>query len=359
MSYFGWKPYVSVAERRAQAEKKMKAMAKKGHPVSPIRIEGRTIARTFWGKAWCENLESYSDYENRLPRGRTYVRNGSVVDLQIQPGKIEAHVSGSEMYRVTIAIKPLPKEKWKALCQDCAGAIDSLVELLQGRFSKGVMERVCQHGKGLFPAPSEISLSCSCPDWATMCKHVAAVLYGVGARLDEKPELLFVLRGVDEKELLSRSASQLGTANIDAADKDKVLAGDDLADLFGLEMAEAEPQKKPALAKAAPAKKTTTGKAGRPPKTGAAPKTSAASKASAAKKATPAVEKKAPATKKGRTTTAKAPEVPAPSVTSPESPKPKRGRPRKEAAQTAQPTKTANVKAASKKTTAQKKSGMI
>ncbi len=349
MSYFGWKPYVSVAERRAKAEKKMKAMAKKGHPVSPIRIEGRTIARTFWGKAWCENLESYSDYENRLPRGRTYVRNGSVVDLQIQPGKIEAHVSGSEMYRVTIAIKPLPKEKWKALCQDCAGAIDSLVELLQGRFSKGVMERVCQHGKGLFPAPSEISLSCSCPDWATMCKHVAAVLYGVGARLDEKPELLFVLRGVDEKELLSRSASQLGADSLDAADKDKVISGDDLADLFGLEMAETEPQKKPALAKAALAKKTATGKAGRPPKT------SAASKASAAKKATPAVEKKAPTTKKGRTTAAKAPEA----LASSEPPKPKRGRPRKEAAQTAQPTKTANVKAASKKTTAQKKSGMI
>lgn len=355
MSYFGWKPYVPVAERRAQAEKKMKAMAKKGHTVSPIRIEGRTIARTFWGKAWCENLESYSDYENRLPRGRTYVRNGSVVDLQIQPGKIEAHVSGSEMYRVTIAIKPLPKGKWKALCQDCAGAIDSLVELLQGRFSKGVMERVCQHGKGLFPAPAEISLDCSCPDWATMCKHVAAVLYGVGARLDEKPELLFVLRGVDEKELLSRSASQLGADSLDAADKNKVLAGDDLADLFGLEMAETEPQKKPTKtkavqAKAAPAKKAATGKPGRPPKA------STASKVSAAKKASPAVEKKAPATQKGRTPASKTPKAPAPSVASPESPKPKRGRPRKEAAQTA---KTSSAKAVSKKTTKPVKSGMI
>ena len=168
-------------------------------------IEGRTIARTFWGKAWCDNLERYSDYANRLPRGRTYVRNGSVVDLQIAPGEVNATVSGSELYKVAVKVSAVPKARWNSICTDCAGAIDSLVELLQGRFSKGVMERICQQKTGLFPAPDEIEFSCSCPDWASMCKHVAAVLYGIGARLDEQPELLFKLRKVDEKDLIAKA----------------------------------------------------------------------------------------------------------------------------------------------------------
>ncbi|WP_005036008.1 SWIM zinc finger family protein [Holophaga foetida] len=242
MSY-GYPPYVPVAERRAKAQRQMERLAKKGQVISPVRIEGRSIASTFWGKAWCENLERYSDYSNRLPRGRTYVRNGSVVDLQILRGKIEARVSGSSIYRVAITIDPLPQARWQKLCEDCSGAIDSLVELLQGRFSKGVMERVCEEGKGLFPSPAEIELSCSCPDWADMCKHVAATLYGVGARLDEKPELLFLLRGVDPAELLAHAASDMPLGA--PAPSDLVLEGDDLAELFGLEMAEAVPSAKP------------------------------------------------------------------------------------------------------------------
>ena len=176
-----------------KASREMDKLKKKGHPVSPVVIEGRTIVKTFWGKAWCENLERYSDFENRLPRGRTYVRNGSVIDLQIAPGEIKALVSGSEIYKVTVKVAPVAKARWKSICKDCAGAIDSLVELLQGRFSKGVMERVCRQKTGLFPSPDEIQLSCSCPDWADMCKHVAAVLYGIGARLDQQPDLLFRL----------------------------------------------------------------------------------------------------------------------------------------------------------------------
>ena len=174
-----------------------------------MTIEGRTIAKTFWGKSWCANLERYSDFENRLPRGRTYVRNGSVLDLQIAKGEVAAMVAGSELYKVKIAIAPVKQARWKAICRDCAGAINSLVELLQGRLAKGVMDRVCREGDGLFPSPREIKLSCSCPDWADMCKHVAAVLYGVGARLDEKPQLLFVLRGVDENELLAIAGQDL------------------------------------------------------------------------------------------------------------------------------------------------------
>ena len=234
----GWAPYVPVAERRKNAEREIAKLRKKGHSVAPVTIEGRTIARTFWGKAWCENLESYRDYENRLPRGRTYVRNGSVLDLQISALKIKAMVSGSSTYKVTVTIKALPPTLWRSICKDCAGGIDSLVELLQGRLSKGVMERICRQDRGLFPKPSQIRFSCTCPDGAYMCKHVAAVLYGVGARLDEKPELLFELRAVDENDLVANLDEVLPFSNR-PVDGGKVLETEDVSALFGLDMEEA------------------------------------------------------------------------------------------------------------------------
>ncbi len=237
MDFYGWKPYVSAAERRSKAMREIEKRRKKGHSISPVTIDGRAIVKTFWGKSWCENLERYSDYANRLPRGRTYVRNGSVVDLQIKPGSIQALVSGSELYEITLKIAPVGKQRWKSICEDCAGAIDSLVELLQGRFSKGVMERICRQSQGLFPSPAEIKLSCSCPDWAGMCKHVAAVLYGVGARFDDQPELLFRLREVDEKDLIVKASKALPLAK-QAPAAGKVLGDEDLSDIFGLDMAQ-------------------------------------------------------------------------------------------------------------------------
>src|SRR3954447_11492981 len=237
MGYYGWRPYVPVAEKRRQAERKLATLKKQHRSVTPVTIEGRTIAKSFWGKSWCINLERYSDYENRLARGRTYLRSGLVVDLQIRKGEVAAMVAGSSLYKVKIAITPVTAVRWKAICRDCAGTIDSLVELLQGRLSKGVMDRVCRTGDGLFPSPEEITLSCSCPDWAEMCKHVAAVLYGVGARLDERPELLFVLRNVNEHELLASAGQDLSLAQA-APSPAKVLEDSDLAALFGLEMAE-------------------------------------------------------------------------------------------------------------------------
>jgi hypothetical protein len=161
--YFAWRPYVSVAEKRRQADREEAKLKKRGQSIVPVKIEGRAIAKSFWGQAWCTNLERYSDYENRLPRGRSYVRNGSVVDLQIAKGEVTAMVAGSDLYRINIAISPVKASRWKAICRDCAGTIDSLVELLQGRLAKGVMDRVCREGDGLFPSPREIKLSCSCP----------------------------------------------------------------------------------------------------------------------------------------------------------------------------------------------------
>jgi len=237
MSWYEFRPYVPVAERRRQAQQKLKKLRKNGQSVAPVTIDGRVIAKSFWGKSWCDNLECYSDYANRLPRGRTYVRNGSVVDLQIAKGEVHAFVAGSALYKIKIGIAPVKARRWKSICRDCAGSIDSLVELLQGRFAKAVMDRVCRQGDGLFPSPDEIELSCTCPDWADMCKHVAAALYGVGARLDEKPQLLFVLRGVDENELLAGAGDDISLTKAMTATAN-VLDDSEVAALFGLEMAE-------------------------------------------------------------------------------------------------------------------------
>lgn len=235
MSWWSYRPYVSVAERRAKAMRKMEKLAKKGQKLSPVKIVGRKIATTFWGRAWCDNLESYSDFSNRLPRGRTYVRNGSVLDLQIEAGKVSSMVCGSELYRITIKIKPLNASAWKAIRTKCGQQIGSLVELLQGKLSKDVMAIVTEHRSGLFPAPREIEMSCSCPDWAGMCKHLAATLYGVGNRLDGQPELLFTLRQVDQMELIAQAGRPIITP---APSKRKSIAAADLADVFGIEFEE-------------------------------------------------------------------------------------------------------------------------
>jgi uncharacterized Zn finger protein len=227
----------------------MERLRKKGTDIQPVRLTGRKIASTFWGEAWCTHLESFSDYENRLPRGRTYVRNGSVCHLAIWKGRIEAKVSGSELYDIEIEIKTLPPAKWKRLKACCAGQVGSLLELLQGKLSDRVMTIVTDRDNGLFPSPKEIRLSCSCPDWATMCKHVAAVLYGVGARLDKQPELLFVLRGVDHQELISKDAAK-AVISKGPRTKGRTLDEASLRDVFGIDLAQSEP-----VAAAKPARK--------------------------------------------------------------------------------------------------------
>jgi uncharacterized Zn finger protein len=269
MSRYGmdWAPYIPVAERRRKAEKLTAKLRKQGQALAPVVIEGRAIATTFWGKAWCSNLETYRDYESRLPRGRSYARNGAVIDLQIAPGEVRALISGSEIYRTSVQIRPLPQPAWRRLCADCAGRIDSLVELLQGRFSKAVMERLCRQDGGLFPRSAEIHFSCNCPDHASMCKHVAAVLYGVGARLDHQPDLLFRLRAVDGAELVAGTAADL-PLGIGAPAADRMLQADDMAALFGLDMAvPAEPRR----AAAKPAERVAATRTAKSAKPGAKP----------------------------------------------------------------------------------------
>jgi len=309
MSYGYWKPYVPVAKRRALAEKEAAKAKKSGQNMQPVFIAGQTIAKTFWGKAWCDNLEAYSDFSNRLPRGRTYVRNGSVIDLKIEPGKIRAQVMGSSLYQIEIGIAAVPDTQWQVLINQCTGSIASLVELLQGKLSKAVMERICQPKTGLFPEPKDIKLGCSCPDWATMCKHVAAVLYGVGARLDAHPELLFTLRQVDANDLVTQAA-ELSTKAKTTTASSKVLDDTELADVFGIEMdtpvvttmvTPMVTSKPLPEAKKKPATRSTK------PKDPVASETKPAAKAPAKKKAVEklAVEKKAVAATKKKAATTK------------------------------------------------------
>lgn len=281
-----------VAQRRAKAARAIAKMSKGAGSTEPVNIEGRVIAKTFWGKAWCDHLESYSDFENRLPRGRTYVRNGSVMDLRITEGKVAALVSGSDLYKIVIQIKPLAKSTWSHVQSECAGKIDSLMEMLQGRISSSVMGVVTDRKKGLFPAPSEIQMKCSCPDWAEMCKHIAAALYGVGSRLDEKPELLFLMRGVDPAELISEAAATHAVAQTPPTDGHAVIGESELSDVFGIEIESSisgtvpKAAKKPGRSKAETAAGTKAGvktkpkakegtKVGKPPakKTQARPRT--------------------------------------------------------------------------------------
>ncbi len=239
MNWWRYTRTASVSERRQRAlregEQLERRMAKSGRQRRPVTIEGRLIARSFWGKAWCENLESYRDYEYRLPRGRSYVRHGAVLDLDIGPGTLRAVVAGSrpDPYTVEIKIKPLASGAWARIKTRCAGEIGSLIELLEGRLSDRVMKLVTDRELGLFPKPGEIEMSCTCPDWATMCKHVAAVLYGTGARFDTQPELLFTLRNVDHGELIAE-ASHL---EVPRSTRRRTIDAADLASVFGIELA--------------------------------------------------------------------------------------------------------------------------
>jgi uncharacterized Zn finger protein len=249
--YSGWPAYVPVTERRKKAAREIARLRTAGQNVTPVVIEGRKIAASFWGKAWCDNLESYQDYANRVERGRSYVRNGAVIDLRIGPREVRAKVIGSEIYSILITIKPLPAAAWTSICTDCAGRVDSLVALLQGRLSKPVMERVCRQADGLFPKPAEIRFSCSCPDSASMCKHVAAALYGAGARLDAEPELLFRLRAVDAGEIFANLDAALPASRSGGAGA-RLDAGD-LSDIFGIDMAASAPPPKPKTKASSPA----------------------------------------------------------------------------------------------------------
>jgi uncharacterized Zn finger protein len=242
-SYGGFAPYVSKAEKLRRAEKAKVALAKKGIKLEPVTVDGkREISRTWWGKSWTQNLERYADYSNRIPRGRTYVRSGAVLDLKITPNTIAALVSGSrpQPYKIEVSIKSLEKKVEKALMEKSQASLDSMQSLLSGEFPTDLKEEFFMQGTGLFPSPKEIKLDCSCPDWADMCKHVAAALYGTAVRLDEKPELFFTLRGIKIDDFVGKMVKQESEKILKKAKQKSVraIATDDgeMSALFGITM---------------------------------------------------------------------------------------------------------------------------
>jgi uncharacterized Zn finger protein len=208
-----------------------------------------------------------------------------VLDLQVNPGKVESLVQGSRSkpYSVNVKIKAVNKKIWQEIKTACGGKLDSLQELLTGKFPKALDEIFMAQGKGLFPSPKEIEFNCSCPDWAYMCKHVAATLYGIGTRLDEEPGLFFKLRKIKVKDLVTGAVEDKTRKLLKRAKKktSRVIAESDLADVFGIDMEEPVISKK---------KKTKTAK-----KTSKTKKPSShAPKKSKSKTITPKSRKKTP-----------------------------------------------------------------
>lgn len=271
MRYWGYPRYVSVAEKKAKAAGNLAKLRKKNPELQPIIIEGAAIAKTWWGKSWNLNLERYADYSNRIGRGRSYVRHGAVLDLQIRPGQVKALVQGTRLkpYTVIIQIREITKNIWQKIKAACAGKLDSLPELLDGKFPKDLGEIFTTQGQGLFPSPHEIEFNCSCPDWAYMCKHVAATLYGIGSRLDVSPSLFFELRKVNVDDLIQQAVKDQSRRLLKKAGKTsaRMIAEPDLAGLFGIDMEEPVDLDIPTTAEKASRKPT------QPKRSGAAKKT--------------------------------------------------------------------------------------
>jgi uncharacterized Zn finger protein len=278
--YDAYPPYVPVRERRAKAERKLKQLQKKNANLKPITIEGRQIATTWWGKSWNNNLERYADYSYRLERGRSYVRHRAVLDLQLSPGTINALVLGSSPrpYDVTVTVKKLSTSNWRAIRKACEGCFDSLHELLAGQFPQSLKNLFYEEGSGLFPSPKDIRFQCSCEDWASMCKHVAAVLYGVGNRLDEDASLFFTLRGIDVDDIVSQTVSDTAKTLLGKAEhqSDRILQDVDLGDVFGIQLDDVDVALAdlPQVASSAPTKTKTTRQSPPPRTTKARAKTS-------------------------------------------------------------------------------------
>ncbi|MCL2163477.1 MAG: hypothetical protein FWH55_03575 [Oscillospiraceae bacterium] len=232
-NYYSYKPKKAPLDPIKQIEK----LRKKNPDIQPVTIEGK-LANSWWAQSWNKNLESYADYSSRIGRGRTYVRGGYVLDLSVMPGEVRSLVQGTKVkpYEVSVKIDPLQENKWITIVDKCSRKIETLEDLISGRFTQELMELFTNRGDGLFPTPREIRFECSCPDWASMCKHVAATLYGVGARLDSDPTLLFLLRDIDFAELLKKSVDEKMKSMLKNAGQitGRVIEDIDTFELFGV-----------------------------------------------------------------------------------------------------------------------------
>lgn len=222
--------YVSAAERKEKSEKLIKKL-QTSQNLNPIVVKAKSIATSFWGKSWCRHLSTYEYYTARLSRGRSYLRSGTVVDLQISEGLVQAQVLGTSLYQVNIRFENLDPELWSEFVQKTSGEIDSLLDLLAGNLPEKITEVMCDPFSGFFPDESKIRFSCTCLDDADLCKHVAAALYGVAIRFDEDAKLFFILRGVDPSDLLKQATKDFSSPQAEDISKE------DLSDLFQIDLA--------------------------------------------------------------------------------------------------------------------------
>jgi uncharacterized Zn finger protein len=227
-------------ENQQRLEREMERRRQRGETFEVLQAPpgSKKLCTRFWGQAWCRHLESFQVYEARLPRGRSYLRQGKVYNLEIQPGLVRAEVAGAALYETTLHIQPLSKPRWQAIVEAGAGQVDSMLDLLAGKLGDGLLRLLIDPEQGLFPKPGEIRFHCSCPDYADLCKHASAMLYGVGVLLETRPDLLFTLRGVDQAELLA-TANASAISGLSASHDE--LAGTDLATLFGIDLHEEAP----------------------------------------------------------------------------------------------------------------------
>ena len=231
MSDDDYATYVSVTERKAKAKKLISILKKKDKNISPVIINSRIkIAHSFWGQAWCKNIESYRDLDYRLEQGRSYVRSGAVVDLRISEKQVRSQVIGSELYKVKIDFNSFPKESWNSFTKKCTSVTDSIVDLLSGKIPDVVSKLITDESIGLFPNPNEIKFDCNCLDYADVCKHIAATLYGIGVHFDKDPNLFFILRGVDPSDLIKKSREELTQGTKDT------ISNETMEDLFNIEI---------------------------------------------------------------------------------------------------------------------------
>ena len=236
MSWYDFPVYKPVGDLKSECQSFIKQYKKNNNNIQPVIIEGKKIATTWWGEAWNKNLEKYSDYDNRLSRGRTYVRSGCVIDLKIYETEVIALVKGSSLYTVRVRIAPLLQAKEKALSQKCIDKIENINDLVAGNFPKELAELFQDKKNGLFPSSREIHFSCDCPDDARMCKHVAAVLYGIGRRFDDDPMLFFKLRKINIRELIKNSISEKisGLMSKSKQHSERIIEDSEIDMLFGL-----------------------------------------------------------------------------------------------------------------------------
>lgn len=173
----------------------------------PVPARPRAVGTTWWGQRWITVLEHGSrDGVTRLGKGRAYARDGHVHGLEIKPGMVRATVTDDELdsHLVTLKLGAFDAKTWQRILQQMSGQALFAAELLNGVMPKDI-ERVFRSvGKSLFPSDThEIDADCSCEDWSSPCRHVAATHYVLGEALDHDPFLLFELRGRSKEQVLA------------------------------------------------------------------------------------------------------------------------------------------------------------